>query len=131
MGDNGKRYTRRNTEATSFAERLCIVPTGDLPIPDYVQHHYVRHNRAVQDWQKRRVGAMSNSQPQEWTILDYAYAAWSLLNEHRDGGELDGYMCEHVARPMGEAWSNMLNLDLGRLDGGTLSEWGLEVFGEE
>jgi hypothetical protein len=41
-----------------------------------------------------------------------------------------GYGEEHITEPLRCIWGNLLNLDLGRLDGGVLSEWSVLVLGD-
>jgi len=77
----------------------------------------VRHNMAVADYTER--GAVT---PAEQIILDMARAISSWF-AHNPDEAVSGYGREHITVPMLDAFTNMLNLDLGRLDGGTLDAW--------
>lgn len=76
-----------------------------------------RHNRAVASF----FGARLHCTPDEARILTMLDAF------HRIAAVADGYTLPNILEPMRDAISDALNLDVGRLDGGTLSraQWAI------
>jgi hypothetical protein len=80
-----------------------------------------RHNSAVHHWADRtHIDPGTENGRNERVVLNHAYAIWTLL--HSQWGT-DGYVQPNVTEPMMQAFHDLLNIDLGRLDGGTLSSW--------
>lgn len=76
-----------------------------------------RHNRAVACY----FGARAHCTPDEARIL-------AMLDAfHRMAAVADGYTLPNILEPMHHAISDALSLELGRLDGGTLSraQWAI------
>ena len=113
-------YTRTDLENPErrFPQTLMMVPQRS-DIPKAMVQHYTAHNRAVQEFAKLRVGAMSNTKQCELAIL----ALLAGVEEFTANTPQDPYTAEHVIRPILAAIGDALNLDLGRLDGGTLAHW--------
>jgi hypothetical protein len=90
---------------------LAIRAKGD-------QQWAIRHNIAVVDYTERGSGVPRN----ERIVLDMARAIDTWFRNNPDEA-VSGYGREHITAPMLDVFVNMLNLDLGRLDGGTLDAW--------
>jgi hypothetical protein len=78
-----------------------------------LSHWQQRHDSAVLAWQADRATLTAN----ERMVLDALHGFWQICQLH--GG--DGFVREHVIIPMHIALSDLLNVELDRLDGGTLS----------
>jgi hypothetical protein len=74
-----------------------------------------RHDSAVLAWQANRSTLTAN----ENMVLTALHGFWLICQLH--GG--DGFVREHVIIPMHIALSDLLNVELDRLDGGTLSSF--------
>lgn len=101
-----------------FPDSLMIVPQR-TDIPKAGRQHYEAHNIAILQWRKRNVGAMNGSRYDEYRTLDFMLAVEQYLHPDR----MDPWSAEYVIEPWLTGFTNHLNHDLGRLDGGTLSEW--------
>ena len=124
--DKPTTYTvRANT--LELPEGLMVVPTG-LPMPANYSGWYVRHNQAVTDWRKARVGAVSASTPNERAVLELCEGLYRWTMAH-DGLE-DGYAMPNVVAPMIEAIRHALNFECGRLDCGTVDSWLCDIAGD-
>lgn len=77
-------------------------------------HWNTEHNRAVSEFER---GVLPLGP--ERAVLGLAYGIAQWCNHHG----ADGFSREHVITPLFQAFSDALNYDLGRLDGGTLSSW--------
>jgi hypothetical protein len=75
----------------------------------------LRHQKA--EAQYTRNGGL-HSPSAERTVLDLVTAAERIALIHSD----DYYVRDRILEPLLDAADNALNLDLGRLDGGTLSQ---------
>lgn len=75
-----------------------------------------RHNKAVDDYRQLRRTSTEN----ERIVLALAEAIELLLASQWG---TDGYVHPNVTAPIMQAFHDLLNIDLGRLDGGTLSSW--------
>lgn len=97
-----------NNERGEFTTSILAVHPGDHT--DWAK----RHNLAVFAWNRDYASA------NETVVLNYAFALWTLL--HSEWGR-DGYVMPNVTEPLAQSFHDLLNIDLGRLDGGTLSSW--------
>lgn len=77
------------------------------------------HNLAVAGWAYNDA-PYSERETNERVVLNLAWSIWTLL-ESQWG--TDGYVQPNVTVPMMQAFHDLLNIDLGWLDGGTLSSW--------
>lgn len=96
-----------------FAETIRATGTG--PTTDW----QMLHNLGVNAWARDSTPANERQQG-EHVVLNLAFAIWTLL-ETQWG--TDGYVEPNCTMPMMQAFHDLLNIDLGRLDGGTLSSW--------
>jgi hypothetical protein len=80
----------------------------------------IRHNQALDEYRLEDTYTHSGEQ----VVLALA-AAIDLLLATQWG--TDGYVAPNVTTPMMQAFHDLLNIDLGRLDGGTLSSWLLSM----
>lgn len=113
-------YTRRDSGA-GFPENLRVVP-GDIPAPKGATDWVRRHNAAIADFQREGIGATNSLQKAERAILGLAAGINAFVSGNHDGAS-DGYGAENITVPLIQAFVHALNYDLGRLDGGTLSDW--------
>ena len=87
------------------------------PAPGSRFNHWVRpHNRIVAAFIDGRPVRRS-----EHAILSLLAGIDQYVGSNAE--YIDPFMGQYVAGPMLDAVSDALNLDLGRLDGGTLSAW--------
>jgi hypothetical protein len=115
-------YRRRT--GVKFPENLMVEPTGEgTPSKAEVQHN-TNHNRAVIAYHRSMVGATSDLRPNERAILGLAQGIEAVFS-HDDMGE-DYYSHDIVQQLLG-AFHDLLNYDLGRLDGMALSDWAGEI----
>lgn len=78
-----------------------------------------QHNRAVDAFVRERIGATAELKRSERAILSLIAG----LDQWAGSTVPEPWAAEHVVEPALVAIGNALNLDLGRLDGGMLSEW--------
>lgn len=76
------------------------------------------------DWAGRHNDALVSPQQSENIILALAYGLWTWC---QSDGASDGFGAPNVTFPLFQAFSDALNYELGRLDGGTLSSWAYEL----
>lgn len=108
-----------------FPETMCVVANdngsrGNVSLASIERDNVCRHNSAVHDFIKAGVGATNNLRTSERVILTMcaAFETWC-----GDPEASTGYGAEHITFPIYNALVNMLNLDCGRLDCGSLSAW--------
>lgn len=102
----------------------CDTPGGRRDV-SYVWR--VQHNAAVVAWHKRQVGAVATLRPCEDAILSLAHGILTWVERVGPDSAADGFSAEHVLNPLLSAFSSALELDRGRLDGGTLSGWAFDL----
>lgn len=76
----------------------------------------------AQEWKVRHNAAMTSPRGNERAIVEL-FAALDGVCEAFADGIADYLLRDDVLLPMFQAASSLLNWDLGRLDGGTLSAW--------
>lgn len=81
-------------------------------------------SNSTAEWAIRHNNAINEPSLGEWSIVQIANSIDTLIKTH----ELpDYFLLEQVIIPMLEAFRSMLNFDLGRMDGGTLDAWAVEL----
>jgi hypothetical protein len=82
------------------------------------QSWQVQHNTAITEYLAGIEGSENNRN--ERVVLSFAEAIATLMSSQWG---TDGFVEPNCTMPMMVAFHNMLNIDLGRLDGGLLSDW--------
>lgn len=80
-----------------------------------------RHNEAVTDFFKDRMGAANSLTRDERAILSLIYGLDQFIGSSACAG--DHYVVTNVVGPGLQAIGSALDMSMGRLDGGTLSGW--------
>lgn len=89
-----------------------------------------RHNAAVDEYKECRnriTYKTTNRVQSERRILALADGIAQFCSTLETGEGFDWFVAEHVVGPMVDAFQDALNMDLGRLDGGTLSGWAEDI----
>jgi hypothetical protein len=113
-----KATMRLYTEG-QWPDSLKLVPVSSRPVmPSQLANHVIRHNYCVTIFSSRP----ANLNGPERAILRLAEGinAWITL---RDAEARTDYGRQDVTYPLLTAFKSALNLDCGRLDAGTLSDW--------
>lgn len=106
-------------DLSEFPTCLMVSPDKDTMRTGWT----TRHNRAVQAFVKEGVGAMSNLTRDERAILSLAAGIRQFIGSRGIVADSSDYYACDIVRTLASAFNDALNYDLGRLDGGTLSEW--------
>lgn len=117
------KWTARTERAGDILTELLVIPTGEPSMPTALRGQYIRHNQAMSDQYKQRVGAMNGARVSETRIVGLAVAIDGFAASIT---EPDYYTSDIVADLL-NAFNCALNLDLGRLDGSVLSAWACTV----
>lgn len=95
-----------------------------IPIPGCTgtsDQFRINHNRAIQDYIKYRVGAMSNLKKQERGILELLDGIDAIIGAWGIHSETD-YLAAETIWSLLQQVGTLLSYELGRLDGGALSD---------
>lgn len=120
-GDYSEERTGPGSRYTDRPFPLCLLVQEGREDNPRLRDWTISHNQVVASFAAERNGrrGIPSLNPSERAILTLAAGIDGWCSVHG----ADGFGGEHVVAPLFQAYSDALNYDLGRLDGGTLSGW--------